>query len=49
MRTCPEVAIEAVLDLTPLHFVVENIAKTITIRMIKEGTTKHKSQYSEVD
>lgn len=48
MRSCPKVAIDVVLNFTPLHIVVEGVARSSTFKMIKKKTFGHKSQFSEV-
>ncbi|XP_055844735.1 uncharacterized protein LOC129911088 [Episyrphus balteatus] len=38
MRTCPTAAMEVILDLTPLHLIIESAAKGAIMRFAKEGT-----------
>lgn len=40
MRTNPTAVMEAVLDLAPLHIIVDRRPETTTFRMIKDGTSK---------
>lgn len=42
MRTCPTAALEVILDLTPLHIVVEQAAQGTIMRIVKEGIGKNK-------
>lgn len=49
MGTFPSATIDVVVNLR-LHVVVEGIAKRITLRIVKEGSTRHKGlQSSKVD